>query len=474
MFENAPTMKLSVLMPVYNEARTLRTIVPRVLASPVDLEVELVAVDDGSSDDSVEILHKLAAGDPRIRVIVQPHNMGKGKAIRTAIEHMTGDIGIVQDADLEYDPEEYPKVLAPILEGKADAVYGSRFAASEERRVLFFWHSMGNKALTALSNMACDLNLTDMETCYKAVRGDILKSLRLTSDRFGIEPEITARLAAWGARIYEVPISYHGRTYAEGKNIGWKDGLQALWLIFKFRFLDTRYSNNSGKATLEGLARAPRVAAWTLEQFEGHLGDEVLEAGCGIGNFTAALLDRKRLHAVDIDSFYVTDLARRYGHLSNVTVTQGDLENPATFDGLTGFDSVVSSNVLEHLDNPDRALAGFHRVLRPGGYALILVPAHPRLFSAADEALEHRKRYTEAVLRHELESAGFEVDSIRQFNRLGVLGWWVNKQTQRTSISPWQARMFSFLLPLARLIEKVEALPGLSLIAVARTPDHTA
>jgi glycosyltransferase involved in cell wall biosynthesis len=463
--------KLSVLMPVFNEARTLRTIVPRVLASPIALDIELVAVDDGSSDESVEILRKLAADDARIRVVVQPHNMGKGKAIRTAIEHMTGDIGIIQDADLEYDPEEYPKVLAPILEGKADAVYGSRFAASEERRVLFFWHSMGNKVLTALSNMACDLNLTDMETCYKAVRGDILKSLRLTSDRFGIEPEITARLAAWGARIYEVPISYHGRTYAEGKNIGWKDGLQALWLIFKFRFLDTRFSNNSGKATLEGLARAPRVAAWTLDQFDGHFGYEVLEAGCGIGNITASLLDRKRLHAIDIDPFYVSDLARRYGHLSNVTVQEGDLEDPATYVNLSGFDSVFSSNVLEHLDNPDRALAGFYRVLKPGGHALILVPAHPWLFSAADEALEHRKRYTEQMLRTELKGAGFEAVSVNQFNRLGVLGWWINKQAAKTSISPWQARIFAMLLPLARLVERIERLPGLSLVAVARKPD---
>jgi SAM-dependent methyltransferase len=396
--------------------------------------------------------------------------MGKGKAIRTAIEHMTGDIAIIQDGDLEYDPEDYPKILAPILEGKADAVYGSRFAASAERRVLLYWHSTGNKALTALSNMTNDLNLTDMETCYKAVRGDILKSLRLTSDRFGFEPEITSRLAAWGARIYEVPISYHGRTYAEGKNIGWKDGLQAMGLILKFRFLDTRFSNDSGKATLEGLARAPRVAQWTLEQFAGHLGDEVFEAGCGIGNMTASLLGRKRLHAVDIDPFYVADLGRRYGHLANVRVAKSDLEDPETYDDLAGFDSVVCINVLEHLDHPDRTLAGFWRALRPGGAALILVPAHGWLFSAADQAIEHRKRYEESDLRQELEQAGFRVESVRQFNRLGVLGWWVNKQWGRTSISPWQARIFSMLMPLARLIEKFDALPGLSLVAVARKP----
>ena len=195
-----PMKTLSVLMPVYNEARTIRTIVERVLAAPVDLDVELIAVDDGSSDDSVAILESLAAGDDRISVYVQPRNKGKGAAIRTAISHMNGDIAIIQDADLEYDPVEYPKILRPILEGKADAVYGSRFAFSEERRVLFFWHALGNRVLTFLSNMANDLNLTDMETGYKAIRSDILGNLRLTADRFGIEPEITARLSKWPAR----------------------------------------------------------------------------------------------------------------------------------------------------------------------------------------------------------------------------------------------------------------------------------
>jgi glycosyltransferase involved in cell wall biosynthesis len=175
--------------------------------------------------------------------------MGKGKAIRTAIDAMTGDIAIIQDADLEYDPEKYPKVMGPLLSGKADAVFGSRFASSQVRRVLFFWHALGNRVLTMFSNMTNDLNLTDMETCYKAVRGDVLKRLRLTSDRFGLEPEITARLAQWGARIYEVPITYHRRTYADGKNIGWRDGVEAMWLIFKFRVLDTRATNEDSVVT---------------------------------------------------------------------------------------------------------------------------------------------------------------------------------------------------------------------------------
>ncbi len=462
--------KLSVLMPVFNESRTLRTIVSRVLASPIELEIELVCVDDSSSDDSLEILEGLAAADDRIKIIAQPSNMGKGKAIRTAIEHMTGDVAIVQDSDLEYDPNEYPKVLAPILSGDADAVYGSRFASSEVRRVLFFWHSLGNKLLTTMSNMANDLNLTDMETCYKAVRADLLKDLRLTSDRFGLEPEITARLAHSGARIYEVPISYHGRTYAEGKNIGWKDGVEALWLIFKFRFLDNKATMDPGHATLESLGLAPSVSAWMLSTFRPFLGDDVFEAGCGSGNLTSHLIGSKSLKAVDIDPVHVSSVQKKFGHLENFQASVEDLEAASTYDEHESVDSVLCVNVLEHIDKPDLALEGFYRVIRPGGYALILVPAHGWLFSAADTALEHRKRYTTTEVREMMLSAGFEVQKCHEFNRLGVLGWYTNKVMGRTTITKLQARLFGLLLPFAKAIERLTFLPGLSVLAVGRRP----
>lgn len=232
--------KLSVLMPVYNESRTLRSIIGSVFEALEDLDVELICVDDCSTDESLAILEELAALDPRIRVIAQPMNMGKGKAIRTAIEHMTGDIAIIQDADLEYDPNDIPRVIGPIAEGRADAVFGSRFAASDQRRVLFFWHALGNTVLTLLSNMANDLNLTDMETCYKVIRTPLAKKLILTTNRFGFEPEVTARLAQAHARIWELPISYSGRTYEEGKKIGWRDGVAAFWHILRFNLFPPR------------------------------------------------------------------------------------------------------------------------------------------------------------------------------------------------------------------------------------------
>jgi SAM-dependent methyltransferase len=460
--------KLSVLMPVYNEARTLRTIVSRVLAAPVELEIELICVDDGSTDDSLEILRELAEADHRIHVIAQPQNMGKGKAIRTAIEHMTGDIGIVQDSDLEYNPAEYPRVIAPILAGDADAVYGSRFAYSEVRRVLFYWHSLGNRFLTTLSNMANDVNLTDMETCYKAVRGDLLKRLRLTRDRFGFEPEITARLAHAGARIYEVPISYHGRTYAEGKSIGWRDGLEALWLIVKFRFFDTKPTDHPGHETLESLASTPAVSKWVLSRFEPNIGDRILEAGCGMGNMTAHLIGRKALTVVDLDDEHVRSVRRRFGQLENITVLEGDLEDPGFYRSLGSFDTVLCVNVLEHMDKPEAAIRGFHSVLTVEGRALILVPAHAWLFSDADRAIGHRRRYRVAEVRSLLEESDFEVLSCSEFNRLGVFGWYINKLMGRTSIGRWQARAFGLMLPVARILEGARVLPGLSVVAVAR------
>ena len=228
-------MKLSVIMPAYNEQATIRLIVDRVLA--VDLgpvEKEVVIVDDGSKDGTRDIL-KTMDGQRGVRVFFQPHNQGKGAAVWRGIQEATGDMLIIQDADLEYDPHEYPQLIAPILDGKAEVVYGSRFLGSPRgHRVLYFWHSVGNKMLTMLSNMFSDLNLTDMETCYKVFVRDVALKLDIQMKDFGIEPEITQKVARMRARVYEVPISYHGRTYEEGKKIGLKDAFKAVYTILKF------------------------------------------------------------------------------------------------------------------------------------------------------------------------------------------------------------------------------------------------
>ena len=227
-------LRLSVMVPVYNEEHTIAAIVDKVRAVPIPKEI--ICVNDGSTDASREVLDRLLA-DRLIDVVIhQPRNAGKGAAIRAAIARSTGNVVIVQDADLEYSPTDWPVLLQPIIDGKADAVFGSRFLGGPHR-VLYFWHSVGNRLLTLISNMFTNVNLTDMETCYKAIRGDLARSLMLTSDRFGFEPEVTARLAQASARLYEVPITYDGRTYAQGKKIDWRDGVAALWHIVRFNLI---------------------------------------------------------------------------------------------------------------------------------------------------------------------------------------------------------------------------------------------
>jgi glycosyltransferase involved in cell wall biosynthesis len=252
---------LSVVIPCYNEVATIETLLRRVREVP--LRIEIVVVDDGSTDGTRDKLPELERAGLIDRLVLHEQNQGKGAALRTGFAQATGDVVVVQDADLEYDPAELPHLLEPILAGNADAVFGSRFLGGPHR-VLLFWHSVGNRFLTLMSNMLTDVNLTDMETCYKMVRRDLLRSFPLSANRFGIEPELTARLAQSGARIYELPISYHGRSYAEGKKIGWRDGVSAIWYILKYNILAVRVPRWT----------PPAVPPWNdLKRLEEHPAD---------------------------------------------------------------------------------------------------------------------------------------------------------------------------------------------------------
>jgi glycosyltransferase involved in cell wall biosynthesis len=466
-------MKLSILMPVYNERTVVERCISQVLAAPLpeNMERELVIVDDCSTDGTHDILQRLAAEFPQIRLFRHERNRGKGAAVRTAIEEASGDFSLIQDADLEYDPCEYPRLLRPLLDGHADAVFGSRYMAGEQTRVLPFWHSMINKGLTLVANMFCNLNLTDMETCYKVFRTDLLKSIPVRSDRFGFEPEIVMKSAKRKLRIYEVPISYHGRTYEEGKKIGWKDGLRALAVIFKFWLIDDLYAAPYGRGVLNNLTGTPQYLSWLARKLRPHIGDEVLEVGAGIGNIAGRLMARRMLYmAAEKDPLHLHALRNRFLRTPNVAVERLDPEAPADLAGLEGrFDTVLCLNVLEYLDEPGRVLDSLRSTLKPNGVLVVLVPCGPHLFGTLDRSLGHKRRYRSPEARQLLESHGFAVETAYSFNKIGAPPWWAyGRLFGSRNINKLVLKVFDKTVWLWRRLDWLMPWPGLSLIIVAR------
>jgi glycosyltransferase involved in cell wall biosynthesis len=471
----APTRLLSILVPAYNEEEYLAASILRALQAPLPegLESEVVAVDDGSTDCTPQILDELAAQYPgRIRVFHHKVNAGKGAAIRTALENAAGEFGIIQDGDLEYDPSEYPKVLGPLLANKADVVYGSRFLISGERRVIYYWHALANHLLTTACNMAADLNLTDMETCYKAFRITLARSIPIRSSRFGIEPELTIKFAKRQASIYEVPISYYGRTYDDGKKIGAMDAVSALWVILRGYFTRDIYVDPGAKI-LDSLAGTKRFNRWMADTVRPFVGTRVLELGAGIGNMTQHLARGRKIYvASDIDEEHIARLRVRFRGRPNLEIRRCDLCDAADFQPLLGlFDSVVCLNVVEHVEDDLGALRNIFSALKPGGRAIILVPQDQKAYGTLDEVLGHCRRYSEAQLRARMEEAGFEVERVLQFNRVTRPGWRLNGQVlKRRSFGRFQLKVFDALVPLWRRIDGYFPWPAVSLIAVGVVP----
>ncbi len=468
-------MRLSVLIPVYNERRTLREIVERVLAQEIDGvdELEIVIVDDGSTDSSPDIIRELHGEHPAIiHPILLDHNQGKGTAITTAIQAATGDLAIVQDADLEYDPVDYATVLRPILDGEADVVYGSRFADREQRRVLYFRHTLANRFLTFVSNWFTDLNLTDMETCYKAFRLQVAKTIPIRSKGFGIEPELTAKFAKRKLRIFEVPISYHGRTYAEGKKITWSDGFEALWTIIKYWVIDDMFQGDYGHKDLIDMEAAPKYTEWTLARTRPYVGDRVLEIGSGIGNNVRILMQYADVIATEVDPVYLEVLRNAYLNTPGVDVHVWDATEPPPAD-LPQPDSILCSNVLEHIEDDRGLIANADQALRPGGRLIFIVPRGERLYSSLDSAIGHYRRYDKDRLRGLFEVLGYKVEECFTLNKIGVLGWWWRgKVAKQKAIGRLGLKAFNVLVPLFRLIDPILPWPGLSLVIVAKKPTN--
>ncbi len=495
---------LSVLVPVYDEQHLVAASLRRleVLRESPHLErIQVVVVDDSSRDATPEALRAFAAergitlggvcpAAPRGRrdpdaelrgrgshggiewvFIRHVANGGKGAAVRTALSVADCAVSVIHDADLEYHPRDLVRIVKVFVEEEADAVFGSRFAGGEARRALLFRHELGNRLLTFITNLVTNVNLTDMETCYKAVRTDLLKSIPLVSNDFRIEPELTVKLAKREARLFEIPISYSGRTYQEGKKIGWRDGFLALLALLRFWISDRVFAEDAhGSQILGRLARAPRFNAWMADTIKPFCGRRVLEIGSGTGNLTRRLVPRDNYVASDVNPLYLRTLEALTADRPYLDVTLTDVTDGRSFPQITdGFDTVVCLNVIEHVDDDAGALRNIRNVLAAGGRALVLVPQGPRLFGTLDEILGHKRRYTEVSVRRLALDAGFEVEQVLPFNRVGTPAWWLNgRLLKRRHFGLGQIVLLNLLTPLFRLVDRALPFPPLSLVAVLR------
>jgi 2-polyprenyl-3-methyl-5-hydroxy-6-metoxy-1,4-benzoquinol methylase len=486
MAESASSPCLSVVMPCFNEAERVADALKAVLESPYVAEV--VVVDDGSTDATAKLVEAVAEAEPLVRLIRQPCNLGKGAALRRGFREVTAEYVVVQDADLEYDPRDWGTLLEPLIAGHADVVYGSRFHTSRGHRVLYYWHSVGNRFLTTLSNMATNLNLTDMETCSKAFRREVLTSIALNEDRFGFEPEVTAKIAAGGWRIYEVGVTYNGRTYDEGKKIGWRDGVRAVWCIGRYSTPGERVARRLNPApqaaaleqadeelagTLDALEGADTYADWVVSLFSEHLGATILEVGAGVGTMTKRLAQRGRVVAVEPSERSAGQLSAMVasaGLGDTVEVVHGTVDDVAA---APAFDTAVLVNVLEHIPDDVALLRQLRERLEPGGAVVCFVPAHAWLHSRFDDRVGHLRRYRRSSLAEVFGAAGFEVEELRHVNAPGAVAWLAGARLLGLSPSPRTTDLYQrTVLPLVQKAESDRHPPfGQSIVAIARRPD---
>src|SRR5215831_9094378 len=469
---------LSVLVPVYNEQYLVGSSLQglEILEqSPKLSKVEVIVVDDCSTDETPKVLERfkesLPNADAKIswRFLRHERNAGKGKAVQTALNEATCEISVVHDADLEYHPRDLLRIVEVFLEEGADAVFGSRFAGSEVRRVLMYRHQLGNRFLTFLCNMVTNLNLTDMETCYKAVRTDLLKSIPVVSNDFRMEPELTIKLAKRKARLFEIPISYSGRTYSEGKKIGWKDGVKALFAILRFAISDAIYREDEyGSQILARLSRAPRFNRWMADTIRPFCQQTVLEIGSGTGNLTKELVPRQKYVVSDINPLYLQTLSGMVIDRPYLSTVYCDVTKPSTFPKDKGpFDTVICLNVIEHVEDDVGALSNLKSVLADNGHAIILVPQGQWNYGTLDQVLGHYRRYDEEGLRRLAKSCGMRVKEMIKFNRIGTVAWFLNgKMMRRRKFGLGQISMLNILTPVFRLVDRFFPVPPLSLIAI--------
>jgi len=462
---------VSVIVPVHNERATLATCIERLLEVDLGAAREVIVADDGSTDGSGDVVRAIAQTHNAVRGVFLPRRRGKGAAVRAALAEARGTIVAIHDADLEYDPRDIPRALAPILEGKADATYGSRFESGGERRVLYYRHAIGNRVVTFLSNLLTDLNLTDVETGCKVFRAAFVKDLPIRSRTFTFEIEITAKLAALGARVYEVPISYHGRSYLEGKKISWVDGIWALYAAIRFAvFKDLGPDRVALRARREAL-RLRRHNARLARKLLAHSGQRVVELRSNYGSVSSYFAQKERLVCIEDDPERAMLLRHRFAHRPNVVVIEGAPGDEETVDRVRNEapDTILSMGALSTLDDDGAVLRRYVELLDEGGRFVCWEPAGPWLFSPIDRELRRRRRYKRARLLETLKSAGLEVERARGVSRAGTLAWLLwGTLFRRRSSTGILAGVWDRLDILWRILDYLLPLPGLGVIVSAR------
>jgi len=469
-------VRLSILIPVYNEAHSIGPVLERVVCESAayfeaqKIAADLIVVDDGSEDSSSAEIRAFSAEHPEValRLIRHEVNSGKGSAIRTAIKQADSDFCLIQDADFEYDPSDYPTLLGPLLRDEADVVIGSRFMNAQQRRPFGFWQAAANRMISTLAGMAAGLEFSDVESGYKAVRTSLAKSVPLHSKRFGLEPELVIQFAKRHARFMEVPIHYRGRTPEQGKKVGAWDALLAIGSILR-TWLFSAAHQDPGAEMLAVLSRAGRFNRWMADTIMPWVVGEVLELGAGIGNLTLLLSPGSKSYtATDTDENHLCELRSRTAYRTNIKVERCDFSEA---DSVTRFrhsaDTVVCLNVLEHVADDVSGFANIRCLLRPGGTAIILVPQGPEVFGSLDEVLEHKRRYTKEELEGKMTAAGFRVSEVISFNRVTRPGWYLNSRVlRRRTLGRVQVRVFDLLVPVWRRIDQGLPWPSTSLIAI--------
>lgn len=476
--ETRQTTSLSVLVPVYNEQYLVESSLRRLLVlaeSPLLTRIQIIVVDDCSRDRTSQVLQSFQQNLPsdasrKLQWLFFRHeqNQGKGAAIRTALEYAECELTVIHDADLEYHPRDLLQMIPLFLAEGADAVFGSRFMAGGFKRALFFRHSIGNNILTFLCDLASDLNLTDMETCYKMVRTELLRSIPLVSGDFRIEPEVTIKLAKRGARVFEVPISYSGRTYQEGKKIDWTDGVKALLAILRFRLSDNICKRDQyGSEVAPRLARAPKYTRWQADLLRPFVGERVLELGAGIGNLTMNLVPRKLYWSCDPNPLWVRELqklseTRPYIHSACV-----DPSRPQDLPAGITFDTVILQNAAEHVEDDVAVFRAARSVLADDGNLLVLVPNAPSLFGSLDRVVGHHRRYNRNRLAEAASQAGFTLVKFVSMNRIGAPVWWLNSRVlRRRRFGLLQIKVLNALVPLLRGVDRFLPFPPMTLIGI--------